>query len=260
MSKYLLEQRLAEALARQAGKMVLRASRGDFEIFAKNGDDVVTEIDRAVEVFITGELNALFADDEILGEEFGGVEGLSDGRRWLIDPIDGTLNFTCGVPMSCVSIAMQEHGESQVGVVYDPYRDELFSARRGAGAHINGEKMRVSPRERFDQAVLVTGFRPTTPDSMPDNLQNFVAISKEARAVRRFGSAALDLAYVAAGRIDGFWEFGLNPWDTGAGYLLVEEAGGVVSDIKKGRYTAFEPSILATNANIHDSLSKRLNI
>src|SRR5690554_2553326 len=260
MSNYLLEQRCAEALARQAGKMILRASRGDFEVFAKDGNDVVTEIDRAIEVFITAELNALFPADEILGEEFGGVEGLSKQRRWLIDPIDGTLNFTCGVPMSCVSIAMQDHGVSQVGVVYDPYRDELFSARRGAGALLDGQTMRVSPRTLIEQSVLVTGFRPITRDDLPDNLDNFVAISKEARAVRRFGSAALDLAYVAAGRLDGFWEFGLSPWDTGAGYLLVEEAGGLVSDIKMGPYTAFEKSILATNAHIHDSLSKRLNL
>lgn len=260
MSKYLLEQRCAEALARQAGKMILRASRGEFEVFAKDGNDVVTEVDRAIEVFIAGELNALFPDDEILGEEYGGVEGHSTQRRWLIDPIDGTLNFTCGVPMSCVSIALQENGVSQVGVVYEPYRNELFSARRGAGALLDGQPMRVSPRTRIDESVLVTGFRPITRDDLPDNLENFVAISKDVRAVRRFGSAALDLAYVAAGRLDGFWEFGLSPWDTGAGYLLVEEAGGRVSDVKNGPYTGFELSILATNAHIHDSLSKRLNL
>lgn len=260
MSNYLLEQRCAEALARQAGKMILRASRGEFEVFAKDGNDVVTEIDRAVEVFIAGELNALFPDDEILGEEFGGVEGLSKQRRWLIDPIDGTLNFTCGVPMSCVSIALQENGVSQVGVVYEPYRDELFSARRGCGARLDGQPMHVSPRTRFDESVLVTGFRPVNRPGLPDNLENFVAISKEVRAVRRLGSAALDLAYVAAGRLDGFWEFGLSPWDTGAGYLLVEEAGGRVSDVNNGSYTGFESSILATNAHIHDSLSKRLNL
>src|SRR5690554_4612633 len=260
MSKYSLEQRCAEALARQAGKIILRASRGEIEVFAKNEADVVTEIDRAVEVFITDELKSLFPADEILGEEFGGVEGLSKGRRWLVDPIDGTLNFTRGVPMSCVSIALQENGVTQAGVIYDPYRDELFSAQRGAGARLNGQKMRVSPRTRIDDSVLVTGFRPKTPEGMSDNLDNFVRLSREARAVRRFGSAALDLAYVAAGRLDGFWEFGLSPWDTGAGYLLVEEAGGRVSDVNNKPYTGFELSILATNAHIHDSLSKRLNL
>lgn len=260
MSQYILEQRCAEALAREAGKMMLRASRGDFEIFVKDGNDLVTEIDRAIEVFITDELRALFPEDEILGEEYGGVEGLSSGRRWLVDPIDGTLNFTCGVPMSCVSIALQDAGKSQIGVVYDPYRDELFSAHRGGGALLDGQTMSVSPRKLIEKSVLVTGFRPNTPDGTPDNIENFIAISKEARAVRRFGSAALDLAYVAAGRIDGFWEFGLSPWDTGAGYLLVEEAGGQVSDLHNGPYTAFEPTILATNATLHDSLSKRLKI
>src|SRR5699024_8010365 len=133
-------------------------------------------------------LRVLFADDEILGEEFGGREGASEHRRWLVDPIDGTLNFTCGVPMSCVSIALQDHGTSQVGVIYDPYRDELFSARRGEGARLNGEPMQVSSRSELKQAVLVTGFRPSTPENFSDNLENFVHVSKHSRAVRRLGS------------------------------------------------------------------------
>jgi myo-inositol-1(or 4)-monophosphatase len=259
MAEYLVEQRCAEALSRAAGKMILRASRGDIEAQVKGKNDVVTEVDRSIERFITAELNELFGDDEVLGEEYGGLEGLSEGRRWLIDPIDGTLNFTCGVPLSCVSIALQERGVSQVGVIYDPYRNEMFSARRGHGARLNGAPMAVSRRDEIEQAVLVTGFRPTTPEDMTDNLQNFVNVSKRSRAVRRLGSAALDLAYVAAGRMDGFWEFGLNPWDTGAGYLLVEEAGGLVTDIHRDDYSGFEPSILATNAGIHDSLIELLS-
>lgn len=256
---YLVEQRCAEALARQAGKMMLRASRGEFEVMAKNTNDVVTEVDRAIEVFITGELRRLFGRDEILGEEFGGTRGASEHRRWLVDPIDGTLNFSRGVPMSCVSIALQDAGESKVGVIYDPFRDELFSAHRDQGARLNDRPMTISRHDTLDDAVLVTGFMPSTPDELTDNLQNFVNVSKRSRAVRRLGSAALDLAYVAAGRLDGFWEFGLNPWDTAAGYLLVQEAGGQVSDHTGKPYSAFEPSILATNAFIHDSLVELLN-
>lgn len=259
MSDYLLEQRCAEAIARQAGKMMLRASRGDFKVIPKGEHDVVTEVDRAIERFITAEIEALFADDEILGEEYGGTKGASQERRWLIDPIDGTLNFTRGVPISCVSIALQAHGASQVGVIYDPYHDELFSARRGQGARLNDLPMQVSEHGVIDDAVLVTGFMPATPDERTDNLENFVRVSKRSRAVRRLGSAALDLAYVACGRLDGFWEFGLNPWDTGAGYLLVEEAGGTVSDIENAPYSGFEPSLLATNSLIHEPLSEILS-
>jgi myo-inositol-1(or 4)-monophosphatase len=259
MSEMLTEQRCAEALARQAGKMMLRGSRGGFSVDIKGESDVVTNIDREIETFITEELGQMFPDDEILGEEFGGEQTQSETRHWLIDPIDGTLNYSYGVPLSCVSIALQHEGVSKVGVIYDPHRDELFSARRGAGATLDGVEMRVSPKDTLDNAVLVTGFRPTPSENMTDNLANFVAVTKRSRGVRRLGSAALDLAYVAAGRMDGFWEFGLNPWDTGAGYLLVQEAGGRVTDVQNGPYAAFEPSILATNANIHDELIELLS-
>jgi myo-inositol-1(or 4)-monophosphatase len=259
MSELLTEQRCAEALARQAGKMMLRGSRGGFSVDVKDENDVVTNIDREIETFITAELRQMFPDDEILGEEFGGEKAQSDKRHWLIDPIDGTLNFSYGVPLSCVSIALQDEGVSKVGVIYDPYRDELFSARSGAGATLDGVKMQVSPKPTLDNAVLVTGFRPTPSASTTDNLANFVAVTKRSRGVRRLGSAALDLAYVAAGRMDGFWEFGLNPWDTGAGYLLVKEAGGRVTDVREGPYSGFEPSILATNGKIHDELIELLS-
>lgn len=259
MSELLIEQRCAEAIAREAGKMMLRGASRGFAVSTKGENDVVTDIDRDIETFVTAQLTQMFPDDQILGEEFGGQSAQSQVRHWLIDPIDGTLNFSSGVPLSCVSIAMQHEGVSKVGVIYDPHRDELFSARRGAGAHLNGEPMQVSAKPTLDDAVLVTGFRPAPPEDMTDNLQNFVAVTKRSRGVRRLGSAALDLAYVAAGRMDGFWEFGLNPWDTGAGYLLVQEAGGRVTDIHDGPYTGFEPSILATNANIHDSLIELLS-
>lgn len=259
MSELLIEQRCAEAIARRAGKMMLKGRQHGFSVHTKGDNDVVTNIDREIEEFITDELHQMFPNDQVLGEEFGGREAQSEERHWLIDPIDGTLNYSYGVPLSCVSIALQWESESQVGVIYDPYRDELFSARRGAGATLDGEPMRVSPKDTLDDAVLVTGFRPTTPADLTDNLQNFVAVTKRSRGVRRLGSAALDLAYVAAGRMDGFWEFGLNPWDTGAGYLLVEEAGGRVSDVQNGPYAGFEASILATNGLIHHDLIELLS-
>ncbi|MFW5966914.1 MAG: inositol monophosphatase family protein [Persicimonas sp.] len=259
MPELLIEQRCAEALARSAGRMMLRASQGGFRVDPKGANDLVTEVDRDVEQFLTGQIRKMFPDDEILGEEFGGQAHRSEKRHWLIDPIDGTLNFSHGVPLSCVSIALQDEGISQVGVIYDPHRDEIFSARRGAGAHLNGAPMSVSDQETIDDAVLVTGFRPTVPDDLTDNLSNFVAVTRRSRGVRRLGSAALDLAYVACGRMDGFWEFGLHPWDTGAGYLLVEEAGGRVGDVQDEPYSGFEESILATNGRIHDELLELLN-
>jgi myo-inositol-1(or 4)-monophosphatase len=259
MSELLIAQRCAEAIARRAGKMMLRGSRGGFSIVQKGDNDLVTNIDREIETFITEQLTEMFPGDEILGEEFGGRELPSKKRHWLIDPIDGTLNFSSGIPLSCVSLALQHEGVSQVGVIYDPYRDELFSARLGGGAHLNGVPMRISDQPTIDNAVLVTGFRPTAPTNITDNLQNFVTVTKRSRGVRRLGSAALDLAYVAAGRMDGFWEFGLHPWDTGAGYLLVSEAGGRVTDIYDQPFTGFEPSILATNGHIHDELLEILS-
>lgn len=259
MSELLIEQRCAEAIARRAGKMMLQGRQQGFSVHTKGENDVVTNIDREIEEFITDQIERMFPGDQILGEEFGGREAQSDDRHWLIDPIDGTLNYSYGVPLSCVSLALQCDGKSQVGIIYDPYRDELFSARRGAGSTLDGEPIRVSPKDTLDDAVMVTGFRPSTPEDLTDNLQNFVAVTKRSRGVRRLGSAALDLAYVAAGRMDGFWEFGLNPWDTGAGYLLVEEAGGRVSDVQDGPFTGFEASILATNGKIHDDLIELLS-
>lgn len=254
MADLTTEQRCAEALARAAGKRMLRGRDRGFSVELKGKDDLVTNIDREIETFITEELSRIFPDDEVLGEEFGGLEEQSQRRHWLIDPIDGTLNFSHGIPMSCVSIALQHEGESKIGVIYDPYRDEMFSARRGAGAWLDDEPMEVSPEADLSNAVLVTGFRPVTPENLTDNLQNFVNATRQSRGVRRLGSAALDLAYVAAGRLDGFWEFGLNPWDTGAGYLLVEEAGGRVTDVCNQPFSGFEESILATNGSIHDEL------
>lgn len=256
-----IELRVAEALAREAGRRMVDAARAGFEIETKARDEVVTEVDRAIERFVVGELRALYPDDRIHGEEFGVELGVESGasRSWLVDPIDGTLNFSRGIPVYCVSIALQVDGRSVVGAVYDPNRDELFSARRGAGARLDGAALEISACREMSDAVLVTGFPLLDNEAIEDdNLDNFAAMMRTCRTVRRLGSAALDLAYVAAGRFVGFWEFELSPWDTAAGYLLVEEAGGRVTSVGGAPYTGHEPSVLATNAHLHDEIAEVL--
>ncbi len=256
-TNYALELRCAEALARDAGHLMLRRRTAGFKVDYKGANDLVTDVDRAVEAFLRDELRTLFPDDGLNGEEFG-ASG-STARRWLIDPIDGTTNFSLGLPNYCVSIALQVDGQSVVGVVYEPNRDELFSARLGGGAHLNGEPIGVSARDELAQATLVTGFPPLKQgDDFESILRRLMHVMGGARGVRRLGSAAIDLAYVAAGRIDGYWEFNLKPWDTAAGYLLVHEAGGRTSDIHGNIFTAHEPSVVATNGLLHEHVLERL--
>ena len=259
MSTLLVEQRCAEALARDAGRRLLAGQREGFDIDHKGKNDLVTDIDRQTERFITSELAEMFPDDMILGEEFGEqhddtVTAETGGRQWFVDPIDGTLNYSHGIPVSCVSIGFQIDGVSQVGVIYDPHQDEMFSARRDAGATLNGRPMQVSGESKIANSLLVTGFPPSANEELEANLLNFAELTRRSRGIRRLGSAALDLAYTAAGRLDGFWEYGLNPWDTAAGYLLVEEAGGRVTKIDGEPFDIHSPGILATNGRIHDEI------
>jgi myo-inositol-1(or 4)-monophosphatase len=244
--------RCAEALARAAGQRIELGRRAGFTIDYKGRNDLVTNVDREVEQFIRSELGKLFPEDSILGEEFGEDAHQNKDRVWMIDPIDGTTNFSQGIPIYCVSIALQEHGETVVGVIYDPTRDELFSAQQGVGTHLNGVPLAVSTQDDLARAVLATGFPPLkegdTFKTIVERMGNIVSAS---RGMRRLGSAALDLAYVAAGRLDGFWEYNLNPWDTAAGYLLVQEAGGKVSDDVGEHFTPYSRSVVATNALIH---------
>ncbi len=249
---YDLEQRAAEAIARRAGKMILEGMRQGFDVDLKGKNDLVTNVDRAIEVFCRAEFETLFPNDGFLGEEFGG-QG-PEGRQWVVDPIDGTLNFAQGIPMSCVSIALLDSGKVVVGVIYEPYRDELFSAQIGQGADLNGQKLNTSSTEVVADAVIATGFPPLKTTEDEDNLECFAAVTRASRGLRRLGSAALDLAYVAAGRLDAFWEFHLNPWDTLAGVLLVSEAGGAVTDERGGPYSGFENCVVATNGLIQDEL------
>lgn len=258
-ANYALAMRCAEALAREAGKRIEVERRAGFTVRYKRENDPVTNVDRDVERFLRGQLALLFPEDSILGEEFGEAERENVERVWMIDPIDGTTNFSQSIPIYCVSLALQHRGRTVVAVIYDPTRDELFSAMAQGGAWLNGEPMRVSEQPELSQAVLATGFPPLkqgdTFESIIERMGHVVAAS---RGMRRLGSAALDLAYVAAGRLDGFWEYRLNPWDTAAGYLLVEEAGGQVSIDSGDAYDVYKKSIVATNGHVHDALLESL--
>lgn len=215
--------------------------------------DLVTEIDRKSEAFIVGHIKADFPSHSIIAEEGGKYAG-AKGNRWFIDPVDGTSNYSRGLPMFSVSIAYAEKGALKLGCVYDPLRDECFSAEKGKGAHLNGESIHVSRTKELIDAMLVTGF-PYDIHKRENNLDLFVDIIKEVHSVRRLGSAALDLAYVANGRLDGYWEIGIEPWDIAAGALIVREAGGSVTTTHDDQDFMKPPyDILASNGGIHDKL------
>ncbi|MBA2303002.1 MAG: inositol monophosphatase [Acidobacteria bacterium] len=218
--------------------------------------DLVTETDREIERDFRALIAERFPDHEVLGEEFSTP---ADRARipefcWVFDPIDGTTNFAHGLPIFCSSLALEIGGEAVVGAVYDPNRRELFCAERGAGAWLNGRPLRVSAAEQLIDSLLCTGF-PYTVQQKPEELvglfAHFLALS---RAVRRLGSAAIDLCYVAAGRLDGFWEMQLGPWDIAAGALIVQEAGGCVSTTDGGPFESRRGNILATNGRVHDRM------
>uniref|UniRef100_E6Q478 inositol-phosphate phosphatase n=1 Tax=mine drainage metagenome TaxID=410659 RepID=E6Q478_9ZZZZ len=216
--------------------------------------DIVTDADRASEALIVDRLLALTPNAAILAEESGAHNGSSD-ERWVIDPLDGTTNYAHGYPLYCVSIAYERAGIVEIGVVHAPAMGETFLALRGAGARRNGAAISVSQIERIGDAMLCTGFHPA---DYVANARCFAAASESAQAVRRDGSAALDLAYTAMGRFDGFWEFGLAPWDVAAGALLVAEAGGSVSRVDGGAHRLDGRSILADNRRLHQDLSALL--
>lgn len=212
--------------------------------------DLVTDADRASEKIIVARLRAAYPAAAILAEESGRHEGTS-GERWIVDPLDGTTNFAHGYPLFCVSIAYERDGELIAGVVHAPGMNETFAAERGAGAAFNGRPTRVSEIERVGDAMTCTGFHPADYER---NAVCFAAASRHTQAVRRDGTAALDLAYVACGRYDGFWEFDLSPWDVAAGTLLVREAGGTVTRVDGSPAALDARSILATNGRIHAEL------
>ena len=253
--EYATALRVAQALAIEAGQRMQRERARGFEISLKGRNDLVTTVDRSVEAFLRQELAAIFPQDALHGEEYGDQAQDGASRVWLIDPIDGTTNFSRGIPVYCVSIALQEHGQTVVGVIYDPNRQELFSAQRGQGAWLNGEPMQVSAEQQLGQSIVVTGFPPLKEGERVDAIiARLGAVASATGGLRRFGSAALDLASVAAGRLDAYWEFGLSPWDTAAGYLMVQEAGGQVSDAQGQPFDARRASVVATNGHLHEGM------
>ncbi len=246
---------LAVRLAHEAGKIQRERYETDIAIRTKSAAiDLVTEVDEACEQLMVETLGRERPNDAILAEEGGGADREGAAWRWIIDPLDGTTNYAHGYPRFCVSIGVEHHDERSVGVVYDPLLDELYSAVRGRGASCNGRPIRVSAESELGNALLATGFAYDVHRSLEDNLNHFAHVMKQARAVRRDGSAALDLCYVAAGRFDGFWEMKLHAWDVAAGLLIVEEAGGRISDMAGGPADRSGQRTVASNGRIHDTL------
>lgn len=244
-----------EAVTR-AGEAQMARFGQDIRVEKKGAIDLVTEIDIAIERDFRAMIAERFPDHHVLGEEFGagsGGEGVH-GYCWVFDPIDGTTNYAHGLPIFCSSLALEFNGEPIVAAVFDPNRNELFTAERGQGARLNGQMLRVSSAETLIDSLLVTGFHYDVHKDPGTVLAMFSAFITRARAVRRLGSAALDLCYVAASRFDGFWERKLQPWDVAGGALIVAEAGGQVTTMTGDSYGSRKGSVLATNSRIHDAM------
>jgi myo-inositol-1(or 4)-monophosphatase len=224
---------IAVRAARRAGSIINRAALagGSLQVQSKRTNDFVTEIDRSAEAAIIEIVQKSYPDHGILGEETGSIDGKQE-YRWIIDPLDGTTNFIHGFPQYCVSIGVEHRGALTHGVVYDPTRDELFTASKGSGAFLNDRRIRVSKCTRLGDALVGTGFPFKELDRVDLYVRQLKHLMEKSSGVRRAGAAALDLAYVACGRLDGFWELGLSPWDMAAGVLLIQEAGGLVGDLE----------------------------
>ena len=246
---------LARRLAREAGALQRERYETSFEVRTKSSStDLVTEVDHACEELIVNALQRERPADAVLAEEGRGGDREDATWRWIIDPLDGTTNFAHGYPRFCVSIGVEHESQRSGAVVYDPLLDEEYSAVRGQGAELNGRHLQVSQQPALGEALMATGFAYDVRNSPRDNVNHFVSVVKRARAIRRDGSAALDLCYVAAGRFDGFWELRLHPWDVAAGLLIVEEAGGRTSDTRGAPAPRSGREVVATNGLIHDEL------
>ena len=239
-------------IAREAGALLMGHFQRRIGFEYKGDVDLVTQADRESEALITGQIRARWPQHDLIGEEGARRETGSD-YRWYIDPLDGTTNFAHGFPVFCVSLGLECKGERIAGVIYDPTRDELFAAEKGSGAFLNQQRAHVSKVGNLAEALVATGF-PSHKRHKNPNIYFYHQITLRTHGVRRAGSAALDLASVACGRIDGFWEFNLNPWDTAAGVLIVEEAGGRVSDFAGGKWLIDSRQTLASNGLIHQAL------
>jgi myo-inositol-1(or 4)-monophosphatase len=251
-------QKLAIDLARQAGEIVRQGYGKALKVDRKGTIDLVTDVDLRAEEFLVDSIHTAFPQDSILAEEGDRIE---EGELWwLVDPLDGTTNFAHGLPLFSVSIACMVNGEPQIGVVFDPLREELFHAFSGEGAWLNGNRLSVSNTQELESSLLVTGFPYDIRTNPDNNLDNYTAFALISQGVRRLGSAALDLCYVAAGRLDGYWELRLNPWDWAAGVLLVREAGGTVTTFKgDNKVLNGDETLVASNGQIHQQMMQVLN-
>jgi myo-inositol-1(or 4)-monophosphatase len=246
-------ERAGTAAAVAAGDLLMQRFRTKMAVAHKGEIDLVTEVDLASEALIVSALQREFPGSAILAEE-GHAAAASAPVRWVIDPLDGTTNYAHGLPFFAVSIGLELQGEIEFGVVYIPTLGELFTAHRGSGARLNGLPIHVSGTESLNTSLLTTGFPYDIRTSRETNLEYFSEFARSSLAVRRAGSAAMDFCYVAAGRYDGFWEIKLNPWDCAAGYLMVREAGGRVTDFRGHAGTIYDREVLATNGLIHDAM------
>jgi len=239
-------------IAREAGALLAKyfERRVTFEL--KGEYDLVTEADRASEQLVVDRLRAHFPSHSIVAEEGGGYTGKSE-YCWYVDPLDGTTNFAHGFPMYNVTMALEQSGELIAGVIFDPERNEMFTAERGSGAYLNNRRIRVSKVSKIEDTLVATGF-PSQKRHQNVNVHFYYQLAMLTHGVRRAGSAALDLAYVASGRLDGFWEFGLKPWDMAAGTLVITEAGGKCSDMSGGPVTLRGPHLLADNGLVHQQI------
>jgi myo-inositol-1(or 4)-monophosphatase len=246
--------------ARDAGRILAERFGRKIEISNKSEIDLVTESDLASERLIIDRIKTYYPRHSILAEESGASnpDENQSGWRWIIDPLDGTTNYAHGYPCFCVSIALENQGRMEIGVVYDPIRDEMFAAERGQGASLNGRRIAVSQTRSLGSALLCTGF-PYDVRERNEFARHFASFIMHAQGVRRDGAAALDLAYVAAGRFDGFWEEGLKPWDVAAGALIIEEAGGRITNYLGGPLDIHKPPVVASNGLIHDQMREVLN-
>ncbi len=240
-----------ERMARQAGQILYDGYEKDHQVDYKSLIDLVTEIDHQSEDFLIGQVQRFFPGHHILAEESGALDGVGE-HLWLIDPLDGTVNYAHGVPLFCVSIAYAYQKQVTLAAVYDPMRDEMFTAERGKGSWVNGRRLRVGGVQELQKSLLVTGFPYETWTMVRNNFDYFTKLAKMTQGVRRLGSAALDLCYVGAGRFDGYWEMAIKPWDVAAAGLIAEEAGAKVTNVD-GDANYFQ-SVLGANPLLHEKI------
>ncbi|HMN32036.1 MAG: inositol monophosphatase [Chitinophagaceae bacterium] len=240
----------------EGAKILRHYFEGSFEIKSKDTlNNLVTEVDKKAEEAIINIIQGEFPSHFILSEEVGELSTESN-YKWIIDPIDGTVNFAHGIPICCISIGLELEGKMIMGAVFNPFMNELFFAEKGKGAFLNNKPIHVSNSHQIESACLVTGFPYKWATIDTDPIKVFEKFIRMGLPVRRLGSAAIDLCWVAAGRFDGFWEYNLNPWDIAAGYLIIEEAGGKITNFKGESYSVYDKETLATNGKIHDEILK----